>query len=77
MSYGMICYSCDASIDGKDLAEVDEKAIEAKWAIGLALSGQAYYSCPDCASGLLGARPLHPLNPPRETVEALGTGRSC
>jgi hypothetical protein len=67
MCYGMICYSCDASIEGKDLAELDEKAIQAKWALGLTSSGQGYYSCPGCASGLFGATPLQPLNPPRET----------
>jgi hypothetical protein len=69
MSYGMICYNCDASIEGKNLAEVDEKAIQGKWALGLTSSGQAYYSCPECASGLFGATALHPLDPPRETPD--------
>ena len=63
MSYGMTCYNCEASIDGEDLAEVDRKAVEAKWCLGLMLSGQAYYTCPDCATGLLKATPLHRIYP--------------
>lgn len=63
MSYGMACYNCEASIDGEDLVEVDRRAVEAKWCLGLMMSGQAYYTCPDCAPGLFRATPLHRLYP--------------
>lgn len=69
----MTCYNCDASIDGKDLAEVDQKAVEAKWCLGLMLSGQAYYSCPDCASGLFSPTRLYPVHTPKATPSAAPT----
>lgn len=66
MAWGMGCYNCPAQITGNDSVEVDNLAIAAGWQIGLMPSGQAYYSCPECAGGLLGSQPLLPAR--RETA---------
>lgn len=59
--YGMGCYNCDADIEGTSNEDVEHNAIKANWHIGLMASGQAYYSCPDCANGLFNATPLVPV----------------
>lgn len=58
MGWGMGCYNCPAQIVGSDSFEVDRKAIAAGWKIGLQPSGQAYYCCPECISGLLSVKQI-------------------
>lgn len=58
MGWGMGCYNCPAQIVGQSATDVDRKGNEAGWRVGLMASGQAYYSCPECAGGLLAVKTL-------------------
>lgn len=67
-SYGVHCYNCDESVnvdfDHGDYMranqETEDKAAKLGWGIGLMASGQAYFSCPDCAGGLFNFHQLVP-----------------
>lgn len=62
MAWQMGCYDCPDKIVGNDAAEVDRAAGAAGWKMGLMPSGQAYYSCPECALGLLALKPIQQVN---------------
>lgn len=67
-TYGMWCYDCkeDIEVDLIDddtqraSRELESKAAALGWGLGLVASGQAYYSCPNCAVGLFNFKVLHP-----------------
>jgi len=65
-TYGMRCYGCKAEVDvicGKNAhLRLEEKARRLGWGMGLMASGQAYFSCPDCASGLYNFKILIPVH---------------
>lgn len=78
-TYGMWCYGCKAEVDvdvfndDTDRAhkELENKAKALGWGMGLMASGQAYYSCADCAAGLFNFNVFHghPLSPQESASE--------
>lgn len=63
MGWMICCYDrqCPARICGHDHDDCERKAAAAGWQMGLAIvSAQAYYTCPDCAPGLVACHPIVP-----------------
>lgn len=72
MTYGFECWNvrgCRNEIAAPTREEAEQAVYDAGWQIGLVQSGQAYYSCPDCANALFATNPLFPTawngEPPR------------